>query len=176
MKVRKDAGQSKLDSKDPNKTTLDKLVDEVKDIHESTYKDVKAYVSTHFSDVHDFESLKSKVTDIIDNVASEADTFLTGLKDKWDTGKGEIEGKVDAFFKEKEVLLDDAKNKGLALADTTADTVVAWIEIARGKLHALHKNVKSKIDSNSTPEKKPTKKTTAKKSTPKKTQTKKTQA
>lgn len=176
MKVRKDAWQSKLDSKDPNKTTLDKLVDEVKDIHESTYKDVKAYVSTHFSDVHDFESLKAKVTDIVDNVASEAETFLSGLKDKWDTGKGEIEGKVDAFFSEKEALLEDAKNKGLALADTTADTVVAWIEIARGKLHTLHDSVKSKIQSEKIPEKKSAKKSTAKKSAPKKAQSKKPQA
>jgi hypothetical protein len=38
---------------------------------------------------------------------------------------------VDAFFGEKEALLEEAKNKGLALADTTADTVVAWIEVAR---------------------------------------------
>jgi hypothetical protein len=82
MKFRRDAGKSKLDSTDPNKTTLDKLVDEVKDIHETTYKDVKAYVSTHFSDVHDFESLKVKVATIVDNVATEADAFLSGLKDK----------------------------------------------------------------------------------------------
>lgn len=82
MKVRKDAGQSKLDSTDPNKSTLDKLVDEVKDIHQSTYKDVKSYVSTHFADVHDFETLKSKVATIVDNVASEADTFLSSLMEK----------------------------------------------------------------------------------------------
>lgn len=82
MKVRKDAGKSKLDSTDPNKTTLDKLVDEVKDIHETTYHDVRAYVSHHFSDVHDFESLKSKVSVFLDNVATEADSFLASLTEK----------------------------------------------------------------------------------------------
>jgi hypothetical protein len=82
MKVRRDAGRSKLDSTDPSKTTLDKLVDEVRDIHTSTYADVKKYVTTHFDDVHDIDSLKTKVTTIIDNAASEAETFISSLMEK----------------------------------------------------------------------------------------------
>jgi hypothetical protein len=77
MKVRRDAGKSKLDQKDPSKSPLDKLVDEVKDIHTSTYADVKAYVAEHFSDVEDFEGLKAKVTSIVDNIANEAETFVS---------------------------------------------------------------------------------------------------
>lgn len=82
MKVRHDAGQSKLGSTDPNKTTLDKIVDEVKDIHQSTYADVKKFVVNHFDDVHDFESLKVKVSSIVDNVAAEAEAFITSLQEK----------------------------------------------------------------------------------------------
>jgi hypothetical protein len=177
MKVRRDAGTSKLDSTDPSKTTLDKLVDEVKDIHESTYKDVKAYVSTHFSDVHDFETLKSKVASIVDNVANEADAFLSSLMEKWDTKKDDIEGKVDEFFSEKEAILEEAKNKWISLADTTADTVVSWIEVAKKKLLELRENMKSKIqeeavDVSTELEKKPT----AKRAPAKKPATKKPQA
>lgn len=181
MKVRRDAWQSKLDSTDPNKTNLDKLVDEVKDIHETTYKDVKAYVSTHFSDVHDFDSLKAKVANIVDNVAGEADTFLSSLIKKWDTKKDDIEGKVDEFFSEKEALLEEAKKKGMALADTTTDTVVAWIEVAKNKLLTLRENIKSKIQTDivvekeapakkPAPKKAPVEKTVAKKPAAKKPQ------
>jgi hypothetical protein len=111
MKVRRDAGKSKLDQDDPAKSTLDKLVDEVKDIHTSTYADVKAYVAEHFRDVQDFDSLKSRVTSIIDNIADEAEAFVSSLQEKGATKKEIITSKVDAFFDEKEAILEEAKNK-----------------------------------------------------------------
>jgi hypothetical protein len=69
----------------------------------------------------------------------------------------------------------------MALADTTTDTVVAWIEVAKNKLLTLRENIKSKIQTDivvekeapakkPAPKKAPVEKTVAKKPAAKKPQ------
>jgi hypothetical protein len=173
MKVRRDAGQSKLDQRDPSKSTLDKLVDEVKDIHTSTYADVKAYVAEHFSDVHDFDSLKARVTTIVDTIADEAEAFVTSLEKKWTAKKADIEARVDTFFDEKSSVLEEAKAKWALLTDTTTDAVVTWVDEAKSRLLSLRDTIKKNIKLEVTVEKTPVKKPAAKKAPAKKPAAKK---
>lgn len=176
MKVRRDAGQSKLDSMDPTKSTLDKLVDEVRDIHTSTYADVKSYVEKHFSDVEDFDGLKAKVTSVMDTVADEVSEYIASLEKKWTMKRAEIEKALDEKFAEKDAILNAAVEKWAELTDTTSDAVASWIDTAKARLLSLRDTIQKNIKVEVKLEKTPVKKTPAKKPVAKKISTKKPQA
>lgn len=161
MKYRKDAGKSKLDTTS-GKPTMDSLIDEVVDMHKSAFADVKWIINTYFDDVNDFDSLKSKVTGMIDGFVSEAETRITALKSKGETKADEVMGEVDALFEEKNELLEAAREKGSSFADVAFDTLSGWIDEAKSKLATARSTVESKIK---TP---PVKKAPAKKSVAKK--------
>jgi len=176
MKVRRDAWTSKLDQDDPGKSTLDKLVDEVKDIHISTYADVKSYVEKHFSEVEDFDGLKSKVTSVMDTVADEVSEYIASLEKKWTMKRAEIEKALDEKFAEKDAILNAAVEKWAELTDTTSDAVTSWIDTAKTRLASLRDTIKENIRVDVKAEKISTKKAPTKKPVAKKIPTKKPQA
>ena len=79
MKFRKDAGTSKGD---PTKSKMDNIIDEIVDIHKTAYTEVKGFVTTHFDDVEDFDSLKAKASSLLDSFTAEAESLIASLQKK----------------------------------------------------------------------------------------------
>lgn len=164
MKYRKNKGTAL--PADASKSKVDRIVDEIVDIHKTAYKDARSYVEENFHDVHDFDSLKSKVSPYIDNFTHEAEALFESVSEKWTAKKAALQSRLADLVAEKKALLDAAKTRGEWFSDVAADTIAEWIESAREKLEWAHATLAAKIDT-VTPAKKPaTKRTTPKKTSP----------
>ena len=146
MKYRKNAGTSKMQNTDPNKSKLDSLIEEVVDIHKSAFDDIKGMVVGTFDDVTDFESLKAKVLTLVDGVSDEIDMKIQELKATGTAKKDEILSLIDATFADKEKTLEIAREKALTLSDVAHDTLSDLLTEARKKLNATHKKLKTKLE------------------------------
>lgn len=162
MKYRKDTEASKKPI-EPKKSKLDTFIDEVVDIHKIAYDEVKWFVSTHFDDVDNFDSLKTKASSLINTFTTEAEALVSSLREKWTTQSDALITKVEALYQEKSEILDKAKEKGSTFADVAHDTLMSWIDEAKSKLTEAHTNMKSKLNTSTTEESTPKKKVPAKK-------------
>lgn len=162
MKYRKDSGVSKTET-NPKKSKMDSFIDEIVDIHKTAYGEVKGFVSTHFDDVNDFDTLKAKASSLIDSFTTEAETLINSLKNKWTSEWESAIAKVDALYQEKAEILDKAKEKGSTFADVAHDTLMSWIDEVKSRLTQAHKSIKSTLDTPVVKKPTPKKKAPAKK-------------
>ncbi len=146
MKYRKNAGTSKMQNTDPNKSKFDNLIEEVVDIHKSAFDDIKGMVVGTFDDVTDFESLKTKVLSLVDSVSDELDAKIQELKATGEAKKDEILSLIDATFADKEKTLEMAREKALTLSDVAHDALSDLLTEARKKLNTTHKKLKTKLE------------------------------
>ena len=161
MKYRREAGTSKL-GVDPKQSKIDAFIDEVVDLHKSAITDAKSAYRTHFGDIESFDDLKAKVTTLIDSASDEAESYIASMRARGADKKEILESEVDAFFAEKNKILEEAKDKWAELTDTATDTVTSWIESAKSRLLLLRDSMKENIKFEMTVEKTPVKKSTAK--------------
>ena len=146
MKYRKNAGTSKLDNTDPNKSKLDIFIDEVVDIHKTAFADIKNAVTVTFEEVDDFDSLKAKVATLIDDFGVELDTTIAELKVQGGTKKEELLAFADKAYNDREAMLEQAKTKALSFADVAHDTLDSWFMDSRKKLNTSYKKMRTRIE------------------------------
>lgn len=160
MKLRKDSGKSKLNSRDPKKSTLDKVIDEVKDIHVTAYNEVKKTFAYHFEDVQDFESLKSKLSQMIDTSTEEVNHLIEKIKDTHEEKRAILVHQIEDIYQKKEELIEEARKKAFSFADIAGNTINSWMDEIKTKLSAEHEETTQKLDQvqqeRKTPEKKNT--------------------
>ena len=149
MKYRKDAGTSKLTSKDKDKSKLDTFIDEIVDIHKSAFSDIQSAVSRMWDDVEDFDGLKAKVMELVETAGAEIEEKIALMKDAGNAKKEELLALADEKFAEKEATLEKAREKALTLSDVAHDALSELLTEARKKLNAAHKKVKTKLEKES---------------------------
>jgi F0F1-type ATP synthase membrane subunit b/b' len=149
MKYRKDAGTSKLATKDPTKSKFDNFIDEVVDIHKSAFSDIQSAVTRMWDDVEDFDGLKAKVMELVESAGTEIEEKIATLRDAGNAKTEELLALADEKFAEKEATLEKAREKALTLSDVAHDTLSELLTEARKKLNTAHKKIKTKLEKES---------------------------
>lgn len=147
MKYRKENGESKLESTDSSKSKLDIFIDEVVDIHKTAFEDIKGVVLTTFDDVHDLDSLKEKVTSLVEWFTSEVEAKIEELQSQGEEKKTEAIALLDSYYESKKEHIDQAKIKALSFAGVAHDTLDSLLGEARTKLDEAYAKLKTKLES-----------------------------
>ena len=145
MKYRKDTGKSKI-KKDPTKSNMDLIIDEIVDIHKSAYADIKSTVTTTWEEVENFDGLKAKVGTLVDNFTADVESKIESLRASGAAKKEELTTLADKALADKEASLESARDKAVALGDVALDTLDTFLTDAKSKLETAHKKIKSKIE------------------------------
>ena len=145
MKIRKDKGTSKL-AKDPKKSTIENVIDEIVDIHKVAYEDVKSFVTPIFDDIKDFEGLKAKIAAMADDLETKLETAFADIKEE---GEAKRELAIDMLEKTKQQAnstMEKAKAKAREFGDTAEDAIDTWVADVQKKLESTYKKLKTKAE------------------------------
>ena len=145
MKIRKDKGTSKL-AKDPKKSTIENVIDEIVDIHKVAYEDVKSFVTPIFDDIKDFEGLKAKIAAMADDLETKLETAFADIKEE---GEAKRELALDMLEKTKQQAnstMEKAKAKAMEFGDTAEDAIDTWVADVQKKLESTYKKLKTKAE------------------------------
>lgn len=145
MKYRKDAGTSKL-AKDTSKSNLDSIIEEVVDIHKTAFSDAKKFITSELSDVHDFDTLKSKVESYIESGTTQVDELIASLKDSGEDERETIKSKIETIFSSNKALLEAARAKGETLTDSTFDKIKEWLDATSSKVDKAEQKIKKSLE------------------------------
>ncbi len=145
MKIRKDKGTSKL-AKDPKKSTIENVIDEIVDIHKVAYEDVKSFVTPIFDDIKDFEGLKAKIAAMADDLETKLETAFADIKEE---GEAKRELALDMLEKTKQQAnstMEKAKAKAMEFGDIAEDAIDTWVADVQKKLESTYKKLKTKVE------------------------------
>ena len=145
MKIRKDKGTSKL-AKDPKKSTIENVIDEIVDIHKVAYEDVKSFVTPIFDDIKDFEGLKAKIAAMADDLETKLETAFADIKEE---GEAKRELALDMLEKTKQQAnstMEKAKAKAMEFGDIAEDAIDTWVADVQKKLESTYKKLKTKAE------------------------------
>jgi len=145
MKLRKDKGTSKL-AKDPKKSTIENVVDEIVDIHKNAYEDVKNFVTPLFDDIKDFDGLKAKVAEMVDEFESRFEEAVDNIKAEGKEKKALAMDMLDTAKDQAAKTMEKAKSKAIDLGDTAEDAVDTWVEDMQKKIDGAYKKLKTKVE------------------------------
>ena len=145
MKIRKDKGTSKL-AKDPKKSTIENVIDEIVDIHKVAYEDVKSFVTPIFDDIKDFEGLKAKIAAMADDLETKLETAFADIKEE---GEAKRELAIEMLEKTKQQAnstMEKAKAKAMEFGDIAEDAIDTWVADVQKKLESTYKKLKTKAE------------------------------
>lgn len=141
MKFRKDAGTSKIPST-PSESPVQDFITEVVDIHRVAFSEARRFFDAQFADIHDLESLQSRVTDVISQFVPEIEQKIESLRQEWSEAKDKIQDLIETTYEEKKIFLQSAQEKAEKFVDSGRDTLQSWITQARSTLDEAYNSIK----------------------------------
>lgn len=145
MKLRKDKGTSKL-AKDSKDITAGNIIDEIVDIHKTAYTDIKNAMAPIFEDVKDFDGLKAKVAEMVDEWSDKLETAFADLKEEGEEKKEVAMGMLEDAKTKAEKTLETAKEKAVSFGDQAEDKIEKWIADIKKKFDTQYAKLKTKVE------------------------------
>ena len=145
MKLRKDEGTSKL-AKDTKNSTLENVIDEIVDIHKTAYNDVKNFVTPLLDDVKDFDTLKTKVSGMVDEFSAKMEVAFAELKLEGVEKKNAALEILENARSKADESLDEARAKAETFGDDIAETAEKWFADIKKNLETQYKKLKEKTE------------------------------
>ncbi|MBS9784044.1 hypothetical protein KGV55_01715 [Candidatus Gracilibacteria bacterium] len=144
-KKRQDDGTSKL-KKPLLQSTISEIIDEIVDMHTLAYDEVKNRVEPLFEEVKDFDTLKTRMNEMIETFEKKWESTLADAKEVTADKREMLAEKFDASKKHLEGTLDTAKTRANDLKDTTSSTVDTWVSDAEEKIKEIYTKIKTNFD------------------------------
>lgn len=144
MKKRKDEGTSKL-AKDPKKSTIENVVDEIVDIHKTTYAEVKNFVATNFEDVKDFDTLKTKLGKMSEDFTSQIETMIENAKDGANETQEKLASLVEDAYAKVTASFSSAEDKTKDFAEDKKAEAKKLIDETKKQLEEKYNDTKKRI-------------------------------
>lgn len=137
---------SKLDTPlDPTKSKLDLFIDEMVDLHKEAFTDIKNTVNTSFEDVKDFETLKIKVSSLVDSFSDEFESRLSEISGSADEKKDQALTWLETIYEKYKSTLLSAKQKGEELVSDSVENAEEVVSKAETEIEKKYTSTKKKL-------------------------------
>lgn len=145
MKFRKDKKIPKKSAVDSTESKVEDFITEVVDIHRSAFDEAKKFFDDHFEDVNDFDSLKSKVEQVLSGFIPEIQSKIENLSAQGEAYKQEALNLIEKAYGEKQAFLQNAQARAERFVDTSSDVLKSWISEATKKLDDAYEKLKMEM-------------------------------
>lgn len=134
---------------DPTKSKLDLFIDEMVDLHKEAFTDIKNTVNTSFEDVKDFETLKVKVSSLVDSFTDEFESQLSGISGSAEEKKTQALTWLETLYKKYKSSLLSAKQKGEEFVSEGVENTEDFVSKAEIEIEKKYTSTKKKLEATS---------------------------
>ncbi|MBP6981235.1 hypothetical protein KBB25_00450 [Candidatus Gracilibacteria bacterium] len=131
---------------DPTKSKLDLFIDEMVDVHKEAFTDIKNTVNTSFEDVNDFETLKVKMSTLVDSFTDEFESQLSEISGSADEKKDQALTWLEAIYEKYKSTLLSAKKKGEEFVSEGVENADDLVSKAETEIEKKYTSTKKKLE------------------------------